>query len=49
MDRNMQPEAVTMKFLKIIAPRFSLDHVAELTRRHIGLAGQSDLLYSERD
>ena len=38
-----------MKFLKIIAPRFSLDQVAELTKRHFGLAGQIDLLYSERD
>jgi 4-aminobutyrate aminotransferase-like enzyme/Ser/Thr protein kinase RdoA (MazF antagonist) len=38
-----------MKFLKIIAPRFSLEEVAELAARHFGLYGQIDLLYSERD
>jgi len=40
---------MTMKFLKIIAPRFSLEEVAELAERHFGLIGQIDLLYSERD
>lgn len=38
-----------MKFLKIIAPRFSLEQIAELAARHYGLRGQIDLLYSERD
>lgn len=38
-----------MKFLKIIAPRFSLEEVTELAARHFGLSGQIDLLYSERD
>ena len=38
-----------MKFLKIIAPRFSLEEVAELATRHFGLRGEIDLLYSERD
>lgn len=38
-----------MKFLKIIAPRFSLEEVAELAARHFALSGQIDLLYSERD
>lgn len=38
-----------MKFLKIIAPHFSVEEVAELARRHFGLTGKVDLLYSERD
>ncbi len=38
-----------MKFLKIVAPRFSLEEVAELAEQHFGLTGQIDLLYSERD
>ncbi|MBE9552000.1 MAG: aminotransferase class III-fold pyridoxal phosphate-dependent enzyme, partial [Proteobacteria bacterium] len=38
-----------MKFLKIIAPRFTLEEVTELAARHFALKGQIDLLYSERD
>jgi 4-aminobutyrate aminotransferase-like enzyme/Ser/Thr protein kinase RdoA (MazF antagonist) len=38
-----------MKFLKIIAPRFTHEEVAELAARLFGLRGQIDLLYSERD
>lgn len=38
-----------MKFLIANPPRFSLEAAAEIARRHFGLAGHINPLYSERD